>query len=117
MVIVQPCQFFVSEHFDEDGLFTDRAEGERFELEEFSEFRFHRRHDEQRIFDTHSVAIGFVDAGLVRQRHAGLKNGWHIVHSQLVGAFVNAKVRAHSVSCAVQVVDTVFAHREAGQEV
>ena len=125
LIGVEPFYLLALHHVEEDRRGEDRAEGEmlegvvRTEGESFvalltfvAEVGWN---DEHGVLMAHSVAAGYVDAWLVGDGHAWEERSRHVVHAELVRAFVYVHERAYAVACAVEVVDAVAPHRSAGE--
>ena len=139
LVGVEPVDLFRLHHLFHDRGGENRAEGEllkliiRSEGESFSgvarsliawhgvavvAFAPQARVDhEHSVLVPHSVAAGDIDARLAGDGHARNEPCRHIVHAELMRTLMHVEVRAHAMTGAVEVVDSVFPHRGAGQRV
>ena len=70
MVVVEPLDFFLSHHLDEDGSLIDGTERERLELEELAEFCLLVRYDQQSVLCAGATSVREIDAWFIGNGHA-----------------------------------------------
>lgn len=66
------------------------------------------RYHEQRVLNANAETSFQIDAGFVGNGHAGVERCGPILHTNLVRTLVYVQEGAHTVTCSMQVVQTLL---------
>ena len=117
VIVVEPGDFFIQEHLFDNRRGVDGTEGETLKLQELAKLGLLVGGYQQGVFDTHTKLTFEIDARLVGDGHASHQRGGLPLHTELMRTLVQIQIGTHTMTCAMQIVQSLAPHRFSGQNI
>ena len=110
MISVQPFLLFFRQHLLDNRSLINRAQSQRFKLQEPPTFRFLRRNNQQHILYPYPETPLQIDTRLISNRHASTQAGRYPFHPDLMRSLMDIQVGADTMSSTMQIVIASLPH-------